>query len=425
MYQDSLIWEKHQWYNGTIGAVRHANGRDWWLVTFDADSDKYYSFLLDPNGIELDHEGSVDSLVKEGLGLTVFSSQGNYLARVDGITLDEGNYLTLYSFDRCSGDLQRLNTFHTGAGFYTVVAFSPSERYLYGDDNNHLWQWDLWANDIANSQTLVDTFDGFVQPGWFVMRFGPMMLAPDGRIYVVPPAGSSEFIHVINSPDMPASGCDFTQHSVNLTVPNGRSAPNLPNFRLGPLDGSSCDTLDLDNHPVSWWIHEMEDADPLEIRFTDLSYFRPEVWGWDFGDGETSSEQNPIHTYPAPGLYYACLTVSNEYSSDSSCQWINIESVSTEDAEKEERYTVYPNPFTDYIEITPRDGYHAIHITIIDVNGRIVAAPEITCPCRLKLGRIPAGVYFYTLEEVDFAGLGRQKEGKMVGSGRLVKVNYE
>ena len=160
------------------------------------------------------------------------------------------------------------------------------------------------------------------------------------------------------------------------------------------------------------------------------------MWEWDFGDGETSSEQNPIHTYPAPGLYYACLTVSNEYSSDSSCQWITIESVSTEDAEKEERYTVHPNPFTDYVEITPRDGYHTMRITIVDVNGKVVAAPEITCPCRLKLGSIPAGVYFYTLEEVDFTGLvpppkasatrgSRQKEGKMVGSGRLVKVNYE
>ena len=412
LYKDSLIWSRHQWFNGTISACRHANGRDWWLITFEADSPIYYSFTLDPVGLRLDHTGEVDTLVREGLGQAAISPLGNYLARMDATTFDEGQFITLYAFDRCNGDLQRISTLHTEAGYFTGVAFSPSERYLYGDDNTHLWQWDLWADNIAASQTLVDTFDGFVQPGWFVMWFGPMMLAPDGRIYVVPPAGSSEFIHVINRPNLPAADCEFKQHSINLTVPNARSGPNLPNYHLGPLDGSSCDTLGFDNHPVAWWRHEVNDADPLEIRFTDLSYFRPETWHWDFGDGNVSNEQNPIHTYPAPGQYYACLTVSNEYSSDTSCQFIEILGVSTHDIQSEDSYTVFPNPFTDYIEISPADGYHALQIRITNITGQSIAAPQITCPCRLRLGSIPAGVYFYTLEE----------DGKMVGSGKVVKL---
>ncbi len=36
------------------------------------------------------------------------------------------------------------------------------------------------------------------------------------------------------------------------------------------------------------------------------------TWQWDFGDGNTSSEQNPIHTYMAAGNYLAKLTVSDE-----------------------------------------------------------------------------------------------------------------
>jgi hypothetical protein len=200
-------------------------------------------------------------------------------------------------------------------------------------------------------------------------------------------------------------------------VPNGRSAPNIPNYRLGPLDGSSCDTLGLDNHPQSRWRFETEDVDPLEIRFTDLSFFRPEEWFWDFGDGETSSTQHPIHMYASPGLYYACLTVSNEYSADTSCQWIEIESVSTDDEEKAEEFIVHPNPFTDYIEITPPERYRTLRISIIDVHGKIIASPTLACPCRLRLGDIPSGVYFYSLEEIDDAS-GRRK---MVGSGRIVK----
>jgi PKD repeat protein len=123
---------------------------------------------------------------------------------------------------------------------------------------------------------------------------------------------------------------------------------------------------------------------------------------------------HPIHTYASPGLYYACLTVSNEYSADTSCQWIEIESVSTDDTQKKEVFIVHPNPFSDYIEITPADGgfhYRTLHVIIIDIHGRVIASPEMTCPCRLKLGSIPDGVYFYTIKE----------GGRSVGSGKIVK----
>jgi len=38
--------------------------------------------------------------------------------------------------------------------------------------------------------------------------------------------------------------------------------------------------------------------------------------------------------------------------------------------------------------------YHTLQITILYVNGGVIAAPELPCSCRLKLGSIPAGVYF-------------------------------
>lgn len=53
-----------------------------------------------------------------------------------------------------------------------------------------------------------------------------------------------------------------------------------------------------------------------ELQFTDLSQTVSEApsiisWEWDFGDGSTSSEQNPIHAYTAAGSYDISLTVSN------------------------------------------------------------------------------------------------------------------
>ena len=46
------------------------------------------------------------------------------------------------------------------------------------------------------------------------------------------------------------------------------------------------------------------------FNFTDLSSNSPTSWAWDFGDGNTSTLQNPTHTYAAPGFYTACVEVT-------------------------------------------------------------------------------------------------------------------
>jgi len=55
---------------------------------------------------------------------------------------------------------------------------------------------------------------------------------------------------------------------------------------------------------------------PLTVWFTDLSTGNPTGWFWSFGDGATSTKQNPTHTYTAPGNYTVNLTVSSEAGSD-------------------------------------------------------------------------------------------------------------
>ncbi len=54
----------------------------------------------------------------------------------------------------------------------------------------------------------------------------------------------------------------------------------------------------------------------LEVVFTDLSKNNPTSWLWDFGDGDTSTRQNPEHRYRDPGYYTVSLTVANSAGSD-------------------------------------------------------------------------------------------------------------
>ncbi len=54
------------------------------------------------------------------------------------------------------------------------------------------------------------------------------------------------------------------------------------------------------NNPVS---------NPLEIDFYDYSYGNVINWNWTFGDGSTSTLQDPTHTYSAAGIYQVCLLI--------------------------------------------------------------------------------------------------------------------
>ncbi len=66
-------------------------------------------------------------------------------------------------------------------------------------------------------------------------------------------------------------------------------------------------------------------APPLTVDFTDTSTSTPISWLWDFGDGNTSTEQNPSHTYTSAGIYNVTLQATNAIGSNTtSAQMITV-----------------------------------------------------------------------------------------------------
>ncbi|MBC8173034.1 MAG: PKD domain-containing protein, partial [Chitinophagales bacterium] len=102
-----------------------------------------------------------------------------------------------------------------------------------------------------------------------------------------------------------ASGGDYT---VCLTVSNS----------YGPF--TLCQEVNLITAPVAAFDF---DGDPI-VTFTDLSTNTPDSWSWDFDDGFTSAEQNPVHTYSENGSYNVCLTSTNLAGSGTSCAIVEI-----------------------------------------------------------------------------------------------------
>lgn len=55
---------------------------------------------------------------------------------------------------------------------------------------------------------------------------------------------------------------------------------------------------------------------PMDVTFTSTSTGTITSYSWDFGDGTTSVEQNPTHTYSTPGTYSVTLSVTGSGGSD-------------------------------------------------------------------------------------------------------------
>ena len=60
------------------------------------------------------------------------------------------------------------------------------------------------------------------------------------------------------------------------------------------------------------------------ILFTDLTLQNTENWHWDFGDGNTSSEQHPTHKYQHDGNYVVVLTVGDKYCTSSTTKSLSV-----------------------------------------------------------------------------------------------------
>jgi len=135
---------------------------------------------------------------------------------------------------------------------------------------------------------------------------------------------------------------------------------------------------------------------------SDFSYeFDSEVTGeeitgleWHFGDGRTSTEENPSHTYEADGQYEVLLIVSNICGTDTARQLIEIVTTSINQGfESAHELLVYPNPARDRVNISPwpSDAQIEIHNNLgaiqqvwpADYRGQFISVSQL-----------PAGMYF-------------------------------
>lgn len=88
------------------------------------------------------------------------------------------------------------------------------------------------------------------------------------------------------------------------------NASELVMFRLMPQEPQFQALIEAD------WSFKVIDMERRLVAFQDESHGDITSWNWDFGDGNTSIEQHPVHQYEEPGLYVVVLDVEGPEGSD-------------------------------------------------------------------------------------------------------------
>lgn len=119
-------------------------------------------------------------------------------------------------------------------------------------------------------------------------------------------------------------------------------------------------------------------------------------WYWDFGDGNTSTEESPSHTYTSNGNYDACLIATNSCGNDSSCMNFDIIGAISVNQSLFANTTIYPNPSNGkyIIEDVPQSS----KLIVTNVLGKVILTESInTNNYEINITEEPNGIYFIKL----------------------------
>lgn len=258
--------------SGALTACRHANGRDWWVMKPGIYTNEIYQGLLDNKGIQMKKMITDVPRARFYGDLNAhFNLRGDKyymfswsLGPISGFnqTIDR-NLIYVYDFDRCTGELSNPTEYDitefTYCWDYFISCLSPdgskfyfrksyemsSECYNLGEGG--IYQYDFLTR-VVNK--VVNNNEGcpFLSPNgkWLLMH----------NYFEDSSLNGQPTFDIFYNPNELGNACNYQTHQVMLPSLGGFMPPNLANFRLGPIDGSVCDSLGL-NAPIDTGLEEL------------------------------------------------------------------------------------------------------------------------------------------------------------------------
>ena len=252
---DSNLHHSKYTFNGIMQACRHANGRDWWIACPKRRSKVFNMFLLDEQGVRFSHECLVSDTIFTDDDSPVFSPDGTWFSKTHVrhySQYSKKNHIQFFHFDRCTGTFSDSYKFvlpYRDTMCVIQALFDATSRYCYIGACTSLFQIDMWAENIAASLVRVCDYDPMLRDAGIYNVIGGGFLAPDGKMYFFD-ARNNFRTTVVHHPSEPGLACDARYAAVLKPSCTGFGLGNMPDFNLGSLDGSPCDTLGLNSVAV-------------------------------------------------------------------------------------------------------------------------------------------------------------------------------
>ena len=272
-----------------LNATWHNNGEDIWVVVHGFDSNVFSAYLVTSSGVSVNPVTSTSAPSPDPFGQSSIkiSPNGSKLAFT---RLNWQNGLQLYDFDNLTGLISNPVLLY-GPGCYSTE-FSASGNILYMTRIGSLWQYDLLATDIAASGLIINSNTSV----WL----GAIQRGPDNKIYVA--RNLQDYISVINDPEILGLGCNFEEVGISWdtnSIPSPQSNNGLPNTILASV------------LRINYSNQAMCIGEPITFSI-NLPSEQFDTMFWEFGDGNTSQESNPIHYYQQEGTYTVKLTADRQ-----------------------------------------------------------------------------------------------------------------
>lgn len=283
-----------------LTATRHANGVDVWIITNDNLSNIFRSWLLDCNDLQaspvISVAGPVMNLYETmNVGALRTSPDGKLLCQTHfpDITVggSPGNFFQLFDFDNATGIISNARSIAVPGVRYINCEYSPDSKLLYMtrpyDTVFEQFEPTLSTTAAITNSRIMITASKTI--------YG-IQLGPDEKIYLAAPG---PYLDVINKPNLKGVSCNYQAHQVPLINNAQLGFPSFVN--------------DLAVDPYNNFTYQVLDSCSGAIQFNGLTNIGgTNIWSWDFGDGNTSNLQNPIHLFtPATQQYFVKLTISS------------------------------------------------------------------------------------------------------------------
>ncbi|HNB80800.1 MAG TPA: PKD domain-containing protein [Chitinophagaceae bacterium] len=133
------------------------------------------------------------------------------------------------------------------------------------------------------------------------------------------------------------------------------------------------------------------------IQFSDNSVSAA-GWIWSFGDGNGSTNQNPLYTYSAPGTYTVTLIVSGNGCNDDTTTMVIVIGPSGLSSPSNTNFSCYPNPVQQEVVL---QGDRMLGVEILDVTGKRYIETSLDQPqqvLHLPVASLRSGMYFAQIQ---------------------------